>query len=96
MARSKLDTLLVPTSADSLALTPVTRELLRSTYERQPDLNAAERRVLASACRITDASVEYFWEDMNAKRRAYFAMRVYIARRELDMSRLAKKQGVWK
>ncbi|KAJ9610509.1 hypothetical protein H2200_005286 [Cladophialophora chaetospira] len=75
-----------------LGLTPETRSFLKDIYFKKQYLNVAERRTLALACRINEDSVAIFWEDMAAKLRGYEAMRIFMAAREIEKNREAKRK----
>lgn len=82
--QSQLRGILEATQDDSLSITPESRAFLRSVYERSPDLNVAEKRMLARATRLGIETIEMFWEDLNVQRRAYIGMRQFVAARELE------------
>jgi hypothetical protein len=47
-------------SQHDLNLTPETQEFLFSVYERHPDLNVAETRILVRATRLDEDTIEFF------------------------------------
>jgi hypothetical protein len=59
---SRTDTLFQSISRHDLGLTPETQEFLFSVYERHPDLNMAEMRILVRATRLDEDTVEFFCE----------------------------------
>ena len=106
--QSQLEGILRSTHDDSLSLTPETRTFLRGVYDEYPDLNLAEKRMLARNTRLGLESIDMFWEDMHLKRRAYQGMKLFIVARELEQvneekraeeerlkSRIAGENGVW-
>lgn len=90
--QSQLRGVLEATQDDSLSITPENRAFLRSAYERSPDINLAEKRMLARATRLGLETIEMFWEDMNVRRRAYMGMRQFVAARELEKVREEEKE----
>lgn len=75
-----------------LGLTPETRSFLRDIYFKHQALNVAERRMLALVCRINVDSVAVYWEDMAKRLRGYEAMRTFMAAREIEKNREAKRK----
>lgn len=59
---SRTDTLFQSISRHDLGLTPETHEFLFSIYERHPDLNVAETRMLVRATRLDEDTIELFCE----------------------------------
>ncbi len=91
---SRTDNLFTSIQGNDLGLTPETREFLFSVYERHPDLNTAEKRMLVRATRLDEETIDFFWDDMTERRKSYLAMRQVIAARELRELRVEKaKQG---
>ncbi|OAP63397.1 hypothetical protein AYL99_02624 [Fonsecaea erecta] len=76
-----------------LGLSGKTRAFLRSvhTRHRRPALNVAERRLLALVCRVAEDSVQMFWEDAAKDLKAYHAMRIFMAAREIERDEHARK-----
>ncbi|ERF75904.1 hypothetical protein EPUS_01270 [Endocarpon pusillum Z07020] len=73
--------------ANPFGLDPETRLFYLQVYEKHPDLNIAEQRLLARAGRVQVDVVEAFWEHMTHIRSNYLAMRTVIAARELRKQR---------
>ncbi|EXJ67546.1 uncharacterized protein A1O5_09559 [Cladophialophora psammophila CBS 110553] len=88
--KSEFATIFEPAQNHYLGLTPETREFLRGVYTRgrggggHKHLNLAERRILASTCRVAEDSVQMFWEDMAEALKSYEAMRIFMAAREVE------------
>jgi hypothetical protein len=59
---SRTDTLFESISRHDLGLTPETQEFLFSVYERHPDLNVAETRMLVRATRLDEETIVLFCE----------------------------------
>jgi hypothetical protein len=84
---SRLESIFLHANDDDLGMTPETRTFLRSVFEQTPEINLGERRMLARVCRVTERSIGMFWEDLHERRRAWFAMRVFVAAREVEANR---------
>ncbi|KIW97453.1 uncharacterized protein Z519_01037 [Cladophialophora bantiana CBS 173.52] len=94
--KSEFGTIFEPAQNHYLGLTPETRAFLRGVYTRggvgggdgggggHKHLNLAERRILASTCRVAEDSVQMFWEDMAEALKSYEAMRIFMAAREVE------------
>jgi hypothetical protein len=57
---SRTDTLFQSISRHDLGLAPEMQEFLFSFYERHPDLNVAETRMLVRATRLDEETIEFF------------------------------------
>jgi hypothetical protein len=90
--QSQLKGILESTGESDLNLSPETRRFLRSVFERSPELNLAEKRMLARATRLGVETVEMFWEDMHVRRRAWWGMRAFVRAREVERIREEKAQ----
>ena len=89
--QSQLHGILRATREDSLSLTPENRAFLRGVYDEYPDLNLAEKRMLARNSRLELEAIDMFWEDMHSTRRAYMGMKHFIVARELEQMRHEKR-----
>jgi hypothetical protein len=90
--QSQLKGILESTGESDLNLSPETRRFLRSVFERSPELNLAEKRMLARATRLGVETVEMFWEDMHVRRRAWWGMRAFVRAREMERIKEEKAQ----
>ncbi|OCT49114.1 hypothetical protein CLCR_04899 [Cladophialophora carrionii] len=90
--KAQYSTIFETAEENSLGLTPETRSFLRDIYFKKQYLNTAERRMLALACRINEESVKLFWEDTAEQLRGYGAMRTFMAAREIEKHREARKK----
>ena len=59
---SRTDTLFQSINQHDLGLTPETQQFLFSVYERHPDLNVAETRMLVRATRLDQETIVLFCE----------------------------------
>ncbi|EXJ56935.1 hypothetical protein A1O7_07279 [Cladophialophora yegresii CBS 114405] len=90
--KAQYSTIFETAEENSLGLTPETRSFLRDIYFKKQYLNIAERRMLALACRINEESVKLFWEETAEQLRGYGAMRTFMAAREIEKPREARRK----
>ncbi|ETI26034.1 hypothetical protein G647_02811 [Cladophialophora carrionii CBS 160.54] len=90
--KAQYSTIFETAEENSLGLTPETRSFLRDIYFKKQYLNTAERRMLALSCRINEESVKLFWEDTAMQLKGYGAMRTFMAAREIEKHREARKK----
>lgn len=65
LRNSRTDTLFQSINQHDLGLTPETEEFLFSVYERHPDLNVAETRMMVRATRLDEDTIEFFCESIS-------------------------------
>jgi hypothetical protein len=65
LRNSRTDTLFQSINQHDLGLTPETQEFLFSVYERHPDLNVAETRMMVRATRLDEDTIEFFCESIS-------------------------------
>lgn len=85
--QSQLDSVLLPTDQDPLGLDAATRRYFRRIHNQFPNINVAERRVLARVTGVPEAVVAEFFVRRRRAQAPWYAMRAFMVARELEVLR---------
>jgi hypothetical protein len=91
-AQSQYENIFEQMDDNYLNMTPESRQFLRGVFETNPTMNGTERRILARAVRIDEETIQAFWEDLMERRKAYWAMKIFMTAREIENGRKAKSK----